>query len=51
MKTLKVETQSALYDILIEKEAEMAAIRNGKKNVDSEETNESLESVKEALGE
>ena len=39
------------YDILIEKEAEMAAIRNGKKNVDSEETNESLESVKEALGE
>ncbi len=41
------------YEILLEKEAEMAAIRTGKKpvNEQTEEVNESLELVKEALGE
>ena len=41
------------YDILVEKEAEMAAIRNGKKvqEAQTEETNESIELTKEALGE
>ena len=41
------------YDILLEKEAEMAAIRLGKKSEkeQTEETNETIEQVKEALGE
>ncbi len=41
------------YEILLEKEAEMAAIRTGKKagTEQTEETNESMELVKEALGE
>lgn len=41
------------YEILLEKEAEMAAIRTGKKTEkeQTEETNESIELVKEALGE
>ena len=39
------------YDILIEKEAEMAAIRAGKKLDEIDAAKASLEKVKEALGE
>ena len=49
-----VETnEEGEYEILLEKEAEMAAIRVGDKieKEQTEETNESLEVVKEALGE
>ncbi|MBQ6601209.1 MAG: hypothetical protein IIX36_06155, partial [Clostridia bacterium] len=39
------------YDVLLEKEAEMAAIRAGKKLDEVEDAKASLEKVREALGE